>query len=121
MGKFALGRRGSPRSKTSALTEQILGYLAVKNVPAWRNNTMAVWDAKRNTYRSVKPRDKGVADIIAVVPPAGRLLEIEIKVGGDRQSEWQKMHQKWIESAGAAYLIVKDFDDAINQIDKTIR
>ena len=39
---------------------------------------------------------------------------IEIKFGSDRQSKAQKEYQKFIESSGGIYLVVKTFEDFYN-------
>lgn len=54
---------------------------------------------------------RGSADISATLPPYGRSLKIEIKIGKDRQSDAQKRYEQTINSAGGIYLIVHTFDD----------
>ena len=51
---------------------------------------------------------KGSADISATIK--GRSVKIEVKIGKDRQSVYQKAYQKSIEKAGGIYYIAKDFD-----------
>lgn len=50
----------------------------------------------------------GSADISATIK--GRSVKIEVKIGRDRQSEYQKQYQESIERAGGIYYIAKDFD-----------
>jgi len=52
---------------------------------------------------------KGTSDIKATIN--GKTVAIEVKIGQDRQSDDQKKYQSRIESAGAEYWIVKDFED----------
>ena len=55
----------------------------------------------------IKPTmTRGSADISATI--LGRSVKIEIKIGHDRQSEFQKRYQNEIEEAGGIYLIVHD-------------
>ena len=56
----------------------------------------------------------GSADVSATI--RGRSVKIEIKTGRDRQSEHQKKYQKQIEQAGGTYLIVRNFDNFLEQI-----
>ena len=57
---------------------------------------------------------RGVADITGVIN--GRYVEIEVKIGKDRQSEVQKQHQKAVEESGGIYFIAKSFEDFITSI-----
>jgi hypothetical protein len=50
---------------------------------------------------------RGTADISATI--AGRSVKIEVKIGADRQSEYQKQYQRTVEAAGGVYVIAKDF------------
>ena len=58
---------------------------------------------------------KGSADIHIL--KAGRAVYCEIKIGRDRQSEAQKAFQRSVEEAGGLYIIVRDFDDFLSQIE----
>ncbi|MGD9493572.1 MAG: hypothetical protein AB7V36_09495 [Bacteroidales bacterium] len=50
---------------------------------------------------------RGTADISATIQ--GRSVKIEVKIGRDRQSEYQKQYQSDIEASGGIYYIAKDF------------
>lgn len=52
---------------------------------------------------------KGTADISATIN--GRSVKIEVKIGKDRQSSYQKHYQAKIEQAGGIYIISKTFQD----------
>jgi hypothetical protein len=52
---------------------------------------------------------KGSADISATIE--GLSVKIEVKIGKDRQSEYQKIYQENIEKAKGKYWIVKNFSD----------
>ena len=56
----------------------------------------------------------GVADVTGVI--GGRYVEIEVKIGRDRQREDQRAHQLQVEAAGGKYIIVKSFDDFLSKI-----
>ena len=57
---------------------------------------------------------RGTADISAVFK--GRAVKIEIKLGRDKQSGYQKQYQEQIERSGGIYIIVSDFENFLNQI-----
>lgn len=50
---------------------------------------------------------RGTADISATI--RGRSVKIEVKIGKDKQSEFQKAYQQDIEASGGIYYIAKDF------------
>lgn len=50
---------------------------------------------------------RGTADISATI--AGRSVKIEVKIGADRQSEYQKQYQRTVEAAGGVYVIARNF------------
>lgn len=50
---------------------------------------------------------RGTADISATIQ--GRSVKIEVKIGRDRQSEYQKQYQSEVEASGGIYYIAKDF------------
>jgi hypothetical protein len=58
---------------------------------------------------------KGSADISAIV--YGIAISIEVKVGRDRQSEYQKKYEDAINKAGGFYFIAHDEDDFINKFE----
>lgn len=59
-------------------------------------------------YRLVKSQmTKGTADISATID--GRSVKIEVKIGGDRQSDTQRRYQQDVVSAGGYYFVAKDF------------
>lgn len=73
------------------------------------------WQAERisNTGRILNKHwipgtgTNGTADISATI--WGRSVKIEVKIGADQQSQYQKGYQESIERAGGVYIIVKDF------------
>jgi len=87
------------------LTSDIIEFLQSRKCQAERVN---------NISRQIKGRwvksnmTRGTADIHAIVK--GRAVKIEVKVGRDSQSIWQKIYQKEVEDAGGIYYIAKDFD-----------
>ena len=94
-------------SATNDLTNKILAFLFSHGVFAWRNNTQGVLDSRSYTRRSATKT--GVADIIAVLSPAGRILAIEIKTGSDKMTDVQVGFQANIEKMGGVYIVARDF------------
>ena len=61
---------------------------------------------------------KGSADISATVQ--GRSIKVEVKIGKDRQSEAQKNYQQDIERAGGVYMIARDFEQFVSELNQII-
>ena len=62
-----------------AVVRACLDYLAIRQIVAWRSNTVGVYDKAREVYRPNTGRN-GVADILGCLP-GGRFLAIECKAG----------------------------------------
>jgi hypothetical protein len=106
----------------NGLTKAICDFLNLSGWQAERINVMGRMVDNRKTYTDVIGRQKtigsakyipttgrkGSADISATIK--GRSVKIEVKIGKDRQSKYQKEYQEEVENAGGIYLIAKDFD-----------
>jgi len=62
---------------------------------------------------------KGASDLSAII--RGRSVEIEIKVGKDRQSPAQREYQRKVEAAGGVYIIARSFDDFVDQMIEVLK
>lgn len=76
---------------------------------AWRSNTTGVFDRELGFFRTGPKR--GISDIIAVAPPMGRIIGVEVKSATGRISEDQKNFKKNLEEAGGLYWLVRSLDD----------
>lgn len=127
------------RSEKAILNDTLVSVTAVPETIAWRNNTGQAWAGQRVRLR---PGSKIVVDgqtyvanantvLILNAQPvtfglpgsgdilgatAGRPLSIEVKDATGRQSEQQKAFQRAWEAAGGVYLLVRDPDEAAQQV-----
>ena len=90
--------------RESVLLRQVLALLQARRVPHWRNNV----GAARFGRRLVRFGVAGLPDVFAVLPPAGRLLGLELKSPAGRQTAAQAAVAAALESAGALYAVVRD-------------
>jgi hypothetical protein len=100
-------------SPTNELTKRILNDLYTRGIFSWREDTVGIptRDGK------LRPAGKvGKPDIIAILPPAGQFLGIEIKTGKDRIRPEQEGFRRSVEHVGGLYFIVHTWEDYINQI-----
>ena len=107
----------------NGLTRCILDFLELCDYQVERINTMGRPIDNRKQVTDVLGRTKtigsmtwgkstatkGSADISATIE--GLSVKIEVKIGRDRQSEYQKIYQANIEKAKGQYWIVKNFAD----------
>ena len=107
----------------NGLTRCILDFLELCDYQVERINTMGRPIDNRKQVTDVIGRTKtigtmtwgkstatkGSSDISATIE--GLSVKIEVKIGKDRQSEYQKIYQANIEKAKGQYWIVKNFAD----------
>lgn len=118
--------------RENAVTEACLKYLRAAGLMAWRNNTgMARYpDPKaKGGFRKVKYGANGSPDVVAVLPPAGRILCVECKRPEDpfaltrarraagTQSPDQIQFQALVEASGGIYLVAT----STRALDPTLR
>jgi len=70
----------------------------------------------------VKINQKGMADMYAIYPTKNGLMhiEIEVKSGNARQSKTQKSWQNFIESQKGIYILVREVNNGIKELEKKI-
>ncbi len=88
----------------------ILGYLKMKGVFHYRNNTGVMFTNKgKDMYRFGAV---GSPDIICVID--GKYVGIEVKGSSGKQSEGQIKFQKELEAVGGRYILAYSIDDVQN-------
>lgn len=113
-------------SEANNLTAELLIEIPkrVHGVRIWRNNRVSAMALGKNgKMRKVDAGINGQADIsgIASIPftakdSFGLRLEIEVKVGRDRQSDAQINFQEMILKHGGIYLIARDLEVTISHL-----
>ncbi len=111
----------------NGLTKCIVHFIRFKGYQAERINTTGRIINNRKSFVDVVGRTrfigegakwipgtgtKGSADISATI--RGKSVKIEVKIGRDRQSEYQKQYQRDIERAGGTYIIARTFEQFLN-------
>jgi hypothetical protein len=116
----------------NGLTRCIIDYLTLQGYQAERISTTGRMVDNTKTYTNVLgitkqigskkwikgSGTKGSADISATIK--GKSVKIEVKIGKDRQSQYQKKYQESIEKSGGLYLIATSFEQFINNITKEL-
>lgn len=111
---FALVKKKFTDTTANELTKTIIFDMYwVRGGVAYRINNGATYDQKLKTYRKGVQR-RGIPDIIGIIN--GRFFGIEVKIGQDRQSTYQKEIEEEINNAGGVYFIAKTYDDYLQKI-----
>ena len=95
-------------TETNKLTQSVISFLASKGHFVSRIQSQGQYHPKRGMWIKSKVR-RGIGDIIACIN--GKFVMIEIKVGSDKQSVYQKQVEKDVNKAGGYYWIVKGFGE----------
>lgn len=96
----------------SALIQAVLNYLSlVPGCLAWQQDSMGVWDAKRQIYRKRQSKYtvRGLSDVFAVY--RGVPLGLEIKTGSGTPNDNQVEFWQLLERAGGLYFVIRSLDD----------
>lgn len=86
------------------LVRQCLDLLRLRGVPAWRANA----GGGLRDGRPIKGNPAGTPDILAVLPPSGRLAGIECKMPGRKRRPAQEAWAERMGAAGALCLLIED-------------
>lgn len=123
-------------SETNNITAALLIEIPKRfpNIRVWRSNTggavgvRAVQEAIAyirvgNDSQAIKVLSRvikfgveGQADISGIIGPFGRMLQIEVKAGRDRQSEAQQNFEAMVTQRGGVYIIAHDVLHALELI-----
>jgi len=94
-------------TSANGLTNIIVHFLRWSGHQAERVNTTGIYDVRTKKFRRTTAT-RGSADIHAIIN--AKPVKIEIKIGKDRQSDYQKEYERSVIEAGGHYWIIKDFD-----------
>ena len=92
----------------------ILDYLSSRDIPAWRINAgfIVLPPTKEGRKgRAIKGAPAGVADILAMLAPAGRLLAIEVKSRYGVVSLKQRAFLEQVARNGGSAMVARSVDD----------
>jgi hypothetical protein len=103
-----LASRKFQDDSSNGLTRCITTYISLKGGFESRVNNCGIYDSKSKKYRPGSSR-KGLPDILATYN--GLSLFIEVKVGRDIQSSYQKKVLIEQENAGGNYFLVRNFTE----------
>lgn len=97
----------------NGLTQCIQEWAKVNNCHSQRMNTTGQYDFKLGRYRR-SGSTRGVSDMLIIYK--GNTINLEIKIGNDKQSKYQIQMQESINNAGGIYMIIRSYNDFLEQI-----
>jgi hypothetical protein len=101
----------------ATLVRACLELLALRRIFGWRNNSGGFVVGEGKDRRLVRAGLKGSPDIIAVLPPTGRFVGIECKVGRNRPTPEQAAFLETVRAAGGLALVVWDVRELAEALD----
>jgi hypothetical protein len=99
------------------LVAACLTLLSLRGVFAWRNNSGAFVLGQGQGRRFFRAGLVGSADILGLLPPAGRFLALECKVGRNKPTAQQAAFLAAVEAAGGLSLVVYDVAELVRLLD----
>lgn len=99
------------------IENQILSWLALKKIFAFKHDSVGIFDPVKKTYRirnNVRTV-RGVSDILGILP-GGRFLAIEVKRPSGVVSEHQQTFLNAVNQAGGAGFVARSLQDVIDKL-----
>lgn len=108
----------TPTIPERIIENQILTFLQLKRVWAWKVHRVGTYDAKKGVFRSPQSRFqiKGLPDIQGVI--RGRALFIEVKSKKGRLSIEQKDFGERAINEGAIWFVARSIEDVEKELKK---
>lgn len=93
------------------IENQILFWLRAQGIYSWKNQSVGIFDAKKQVFRKSKNpwHINGVADILGVIE--GRFLSIEVKSKKGVHSDSQKTFAENVGKNGGIYILARSVED----------
>lgn len=102
------------QSETDLVRTGLLRYLKLRGIPCWRQNQGGVkFPGKNKDYFVKFTSVKGISDILGLLPPHGRFLAIEAKVGKNKPTEDQLAFLDMVRRNGGVAIVAYSVDDVI--------
>tara|TARA_B100000809_G_C14792398_1_gene407135 strand:+ start:26 stop:367 length:342 start_codon:yes stop_codon:yes gene_type:complete len=99
------------------IENSILDYLQTQKGFFWKNNTVGVYDPVKKTFRRpTKYCINGVADILGVIPPDGKLVAIEVKSKKGRVSKNQEAFLLRVRMQNGKAFIARSIEDVQKEL-----
>lgn len=95
------------KSPANELTTQIIAYIQSLGGSAFRQNSVGIYNPKTKSFRK-SGQKRGTADVDCILFSAP--IKIEVKIGRDTLSEYQKSYREAVIKSGGYYIVAKDLE-----------
>jgi len=109
MGGKLIAGQDMQKLTEAQILRQIMDYLELHRIFAYRNNTGAMTGVHKGKRWFVRFGKRGAPDIIAI--RGGQCYGIEVKRPGNDQSREQREFQVEFERSGAKYILARAVED----------
>ena len=107
-------RRVRTKSNETDLQNQILHYLTLKQILAWKNNRVLYYNPiLKRMSKGKGVTEPGQPDILGVIPKEGRMLAIETKGKYEAIREKQETLLARLDKAGAVVIVARKLEDVM--------
>jgi len=103
--------------KEQQLIGEILDYLRLRGIFAWRQNAGLVVIQSEDRRRVMRVGMKGISDILGIIPPHGRFLAIEVKKPGRKPTAHQRAFLAEVKRMGGIALVAHSLEDVERVLD----
>jgi len=102
------------KPKESEIEKEILRYLHIKGIEAWKNKSMGTFDPSTKRFRFNPNMKLGVSDILGILSD-GRFLAIEVKRDKTcKPSDHQRKFIQMINDKGGLAFVARSVEDVID-------
>lgn len=112
-----MAKKHTKAGSANELTKAIIKYLNLHGFFVWRNNTIGIWDEKKQVHRKNAGLN-GVSDILGIQNKTGRFIAIEVKHGSDTLKAEQEQFLNDIRRKGGIAIVARKIDDVIDGINE---
>ncbi len=102
--------------RETQLVRAAVSFLRMRGIPAWRNNTGAAKASYAGKMRYIRYSVPGASDVFAVLPPTGRFLAAEAKVGNNKTTPEQDAFLDNVKRAGGLAVVFHTLDELADAI-----
>ena len=107
-----------PPQRESEIQKAILELLQVLGIPAWRANTGAVKASYNGRDRFIRFGPKGQSDILAILPPSGKIMAVEVKRPGKKASMEQEAFLNLVTRTGGLAFVASSPQDVVQALSR---
>ena len=94
------------------IQKAILDYLHLKKIVAFKHRNVGI-KKPNGSFIPLAVGEKGISDIIGLIPPNGRFLAIEVKRKGNYLTEEQKTFLERINANGGLGMVAYSLDSVM--------